>query len=557
MGKNFVIGNVRSLKGHATTAVPVTRKSWEALLHAMELPYYKYKDTYLDEAIANLTYEERITQSEWVECAKPSFSHQNKGRRHKLYGVTNAVLEVFIYLHKKCNTNGVIRNATTHLLWENYKTYKEGLAFIGHSQFYIALEKLRLHRIIEVEKNWYGRTTIKFPHFKNEETGKANFFTYVSPVVFTKEFFQLSVAAKKLFLDISMQQTSPRTFRRSLERFDEGGNSTYMGGMYRLLHKKFPHQIQEVIEELSTPLKCTGTPLFSICKMEKGNKNKRKYTTLSLSLHTDIICTKEGEATVYYRDPLQPKQTYQRKARFIMQVLEELNIGEFSKEIDQFIHLLKHVSHRQIREVLRGLRALIDRQEGYPTKLIYTIKKLLNQASQYRVMDLAAKEGLYPLITQHLPPEKQEQALFDFSTQFATDSIQRLRILFKRASALLKNTYAVPVSQASYHRHYIKYQEERLFRDYAYNQGVSIDAYLTLEVKVRELLKSRGHKKPYIPSDIREFFIEQIDRLPQEKMRVIEPPRDFCLVPFLRSLEKLMSCGKEVQGADQVIAASL
>ena len=34
---------------------------------------------------------------------------------------------------------------------------------------------------------------------------------------------------------------------------------------------------------------------------------------------------------------------------------------------------------------------------------------------------------------------------------------------------------------------------------------------------MREKLKVRGHKERIIPSDVREWFIEEIDKLPQER----------------------------------------
>ncbi|MCV5404355.1 hypothetical protein OFM88_32925, partial [Escherichia coli] len=77
--------------------------------------------------------------------------------KHKLYGITNADLEVFLYLHKKCYTNGVIPNVTIHMMWEDYKQYKEEFAYIQHSQFYIALKKLNLHNIISIENGVDGR----------------------------------------------------------------------------------------------------------------------------------------------------------------------------------------------------------------------------------------------------------------------------------------------------------------------------------------------------------------------------------------------------------------
>ncbi|TKI81419.1 hypothetical protein FC699_33925, partial [Bacillus wiedmannii] len=79
--------------------------------------------------------------------------------------------------------------------------------------------------------------------------------------------------------------------------------------------------------------------------------------------------------------------TYARKARFIESVLQEVSIGEFTQDMNKFIHVLKHTCNRQIRSVIHSLRDMIDRNEEYPSKLVYTLKKLLNQTSQYKILD--------------------------------------------------------------------------------------------------------------------------------------------------------------------------
>ncbi|HHQ2480339.1 TPA: hypothetical protein ACSPJ7_004672 [Bacillus cereus] len=560
MGKSFIIPNQRSLNGLSTNAVLVTLQSWQKLVETFEDKYYSYKDTYLEDILDHMTYEERVADVDgFAEQAKPSFSRrtlstisETMGRRHKLYGITNADLEVFLYLHKKCYTNGIIPNVTIHMMWEDYKQYKEGLAHIQHSQFYIALKKLNLHNIVTIEKELDGRYTIKLAHFMNDETEKANPYVYISPVVFTKDFFELSVAAKKLFLDIAMQQHSEITLKRSLYKQDERGNKTHFGGMYRFLHKKYPHQIRAVMKELTTALPCTGTPLFKICKLQKGVTNQKRYTTLYLSLHTDFLCTKES-GSIHYRDPFTPKITYARKARFIESLLQEMNIGEFTQDMNKFIHVLKYTCHRQIRSVIHSLRDMIDRNEEYPSKLVYTLKKLLNQTSQYTILDTAAKEGIYPLITQHVPKEHKEQAIFDFGLHFSMYSLRNIKKLFRKTYELLKYKFAVPVSKESYHRNYLKYQEETLFRKYAYEQGTNLNAYIALEIEIRELLKARGHKEPFIPSDVREFFIEKIDKLPKEKLRVIEVPDSINLITFMRAFEQLIRAGIQVTAAEQVL----
>ncbi len=67
-----------------------------------------------------------------------------------------------------------------------------------------------------------------------------------------------------------MQQHTETTLKRSLDKQDERGNKTHFGGMYRFLHKKYPHQIRTVIEELTTALPCTGIPYSKFAKCKKG-----------------------------------------------------------------------------------------------------------------------------------------------------------------------------------------------------------------------------------------------------------------------------------------------
>lgn len=72
------------------------------------------------------------------------------------------------------------------MLWEDYKNYKEAFAHIHHSQFYVALKKLSFHNIITIENEYSGKYKITLTDFMNKETNKANAYTFISPIVFTK-----------------------------------------------------------------------------------------------------------------------------------------------------------------------------------------------------------------------------------------------------------------------------------------------------------------------------------------------------------------------------------
>ncbi|MED1599580.1 hypothetical protein P4U78_29885, partial [Bacillus pseudomycoides] len=77
MGQSFIIRNQRSLNGQDTNAVLVTLKSWQKLVEAFEEKYYSYKDTYLEDILNHMTYEERIADVDGlVAQTKPSFSRR-------------------------------------------------------------------------------------------------------------------------------------------------------------------------------------------------------------------------------------------------------------------------------------------------------------------------------------------------------------------------------------------------------------------------------------------------------------------------------------------------
>ncbi len=155
-----------------------------------------------------------------------------------------------------------------------------------------------------------------------------------------------------------------------------------------------------------------------------------------------------------------------------------MSIGEFTQDMNKFIHVLKHTCNRQIRSVIHSLRDMMYRNEEYPSKLVYTLKKLLNQTSQYKILDTAAKEGIYPLITQHVPKEQKNKLYLISGLHFSMYSLRNIKKLFRKTYELLNSKFAVPVTEESYHRNYLKYQEETLFRKYAYEQGTNLNAYM-------------------------------------------------------------------------------
>ena len=78
MAKPFVIKNKRSLNGETTTPVIVTIKSWQRLVEALEGKYYSFKDTYLEDIVKSMSYEERIADEEGFVASKAIFFTENE-----------------------------------------------------------------------------------------------------------------------------------------------------------------------------------------------------------------------------------------------------------------------------------------------------------------------------------------------------------------------------------------------------------------------------------------------------------------------------------------------
>ena len=83
-----------------------------------------------------------------------------------------------------------------------------------------------------------------------------------------------------------------------------------------------------------------------------------------------------------------------------------MNIGELSADMNKFIHVLKHTCHRQIRSVIRGLRDIVDRKEGYPTKIVYTLKNYYIKHLNIKSLMLRARRYLPTYCATYTKREK-------------------------------------------------------------------------------------------------------------------------------------------------------
>ncbi|OFD82685.1 hypothetical protein BWGOE8_12700 [Bacillus mycoides] len=113
------------------------------------------------------------------------------------------------------------------------------------------LKKLNLHNIISIENGVDSRYTVKLTHFINEETEKANSYAYISPVVFMKAFFKLSVAARKQTLAVYIASYIKNTRIKSvLEEMNIGKFASNTNKFIHVLKHTYHRQIRSVTRSL-------------------------------------------------------------------------------------------------------------------------------------------------------------------------------------------------------------------------------------------------------------------------------------------------------------------
>lgn len=95
------------------------------------------------------------------------YSINEGGRKRHLNHVTEADLYVATVLFALCNTNGQIHRVSRHAIYQRMEELYENP--ISSPQFYEALEKFKLHRLIKEEQHQYGVVSYKLNYFLQDQ----------------------------------------------------------------------------------------------------------------------------------------------------------------------------------------------------------------------------------------------------------------------------------------------------------------------------------------------------------------------------------------------------
>ncbi|WP_026701677.1 hypothetical protein [Salibacterium aidingense] len=403
--------------------------------------------------------------------------------------LTNSDIDVMIFLHKICNTNGNIREVSFHQIVEAARRYFE--KNISASQWYTSMKKfIRLGLVHKREDDIYPVPSYQLCYFQDDH-GQMNRYVRLSPFVFTKDFSNMTLAARKLYLLIAMQQGDSDFIFRSIH-----GEK----GLLAFLRKNQSCHLQYVIEELE--------PYLAVKSLKKERGAYRKVYLGLKQEHRILDAEAEGE---WIREPLEPPRRYPRKARFIEQVLQECGIGELCTRIHTMVQMLKHLGYRVIRQVIKTIRRFYDKHGTFPADLAYFIKKEIRITRQKEIIDIADNAGLMAYITWRNTEKDEETRHFEFANTFSYFNKSQLKRIFKEAAGQIGKL--LPKLHQTKEAYYKCTAAADIFgidhyRAIAYYKQIDAAWYVSMEEEMIRKIPMIGEEKAY--HWFEEHMVEQI-----------------------------------------------
>ncbi len=461
-------------------------------------------------SVEDMYQEERKRDQNGLPVHVETYEHH--GQNHRLYQITNADLTVLLTLHKVCNTNGLITNVTSeyrhHIFQEHLKLFEKP---ISAAKFYQAFKKLEILGFVQIEERSSGLKTLQVYGVLSDQLDskgrfKANYYVPIHPVVFTQRFSNLSVAARKLFLEACVHQNM--TVKSNFHK-DSIRPYTFL---FRFLHKTEVHHLKEVAKELMET-KDGEAPLFNKFVFSKTEK-KAFY-----SVNSTYKPAKEDEGA--YRSPLEQPDLYPRKAKFIRKVLEAEGIGELANDIKILVNMLKHQGYRVIRYVIKELKQFFKRNNTFPKgeALAKDIKKHLRFKRSAEILDLADTYGIRRYVAYNLNEQDREQREFDFTNAFSIYNLKQIRKMFKEASKAIKQqftqSFVNPGAEYYKSNHSLADVAPHIYmaRNFARTRKVDPDTYNREEYRLLEQVNSSKDLNVELDRTI-EILLTKVEKMP-------------------------------------------
>lgn len=295
------------------------------------------------------------------------------------YHITKTSIQLMMAISRRFNSEGTLKGCPIHKLYSLMAEEYEDPC--SKEQFYAEIHKFKELGILSIFQDGII-SAWKLEPFKRD-TGR---FVLFSPLVFTKAFTDLPLAAQKLYLYI---------VSRNGER--KGGefkiNMDSNSWIYTLTHKTRPVQVRELMDSLSKIEPVAGKPLLFESAIEK---NTLGQWSLRCILNPTYIITHEVGA--HYRMVPQAKIPYSKTVTRLRMLLHQHKIGEV-EHFDQglvflgLVQLLNKASIKTLRFAVIRIKEMLQNNLGQPYNLISALESELKDRTFLTFSEILKETG--------------------------------------------------------------------------------------------------------------------------------------------------------------------
>lgn len=399
----------------------------------------------------------RLFEIEQTYESKKTFSINEGGTLRLENHIANADFQVMLILCRCCDAFGYIELTNRRALY--HRLDAEFVVSISDSQFYESIEKFIRNDLIQLV-NENGLMKYRLNHYINESTQKMERYLLIHPVVFTKEFRELSLAAKKLFF-MAYEQTGGksgkiimRNFKPSLRKKREYQPFIYKD-LRSFLHKTQDSHVISVINELqNTAVKSCGIQgFFSDVFISKNAEGTLKA---SFTISSALVVPVHSSINNGINDPLDISAIYPMKANFIIRELNRWGIGEAAADkyqLNRLVLLFKAISPRVIRICLKDLKGYVTRNNKFPSSIYGFLYSAIDRKTTEIYVEVLNKSGLKSFLVHPHYSDEERKVRFGEFKQFLSSTkigIRKFKGICQMAAPYLKKNFFAPLNSSDY-----------------------------------------------------------------------------------------------------------
>ncbi|TYP73382.1 hypothetical protein [Paenibacillus methanolicus] len=341
------------------------------------------------------------------------------------YHVTEMSLRLMMTIFRRFNTEGSLIGVSIHRLYQLMNEEYEDAG--SKEQFYAEVRKFIALKLISTNRSGLI-TQWRVESFKRG-TGR---FVLFNPVVFTKAFTDLPVAAQKLYLYVVSRngQKVNTEFKEFL------GEDCWL---YTLTHKSRPAQVRELLRSLAALESIAGEPLFNAASVDKDALGR-----WALRCVPNPAYLARHQAGQHYRSIPKAKVPYSRTVGRLRMLLHSFNIGDFEfmehgQTFLRLAQLLRNSGLKKLRFAARRLQEMMRRDPLLAADPILVLQSELADREFVQFMELSKRTGIYPFIVSDETDEFGLARPIQFYRAIrAHFSLKRFAAVCRRALPLLR-----------------------------------------------------------------------------------------------------------------------